>query len=141
MRKGSDIGIHVFCDSLEPLLADLDKINLQYELKTVSIRKANKMVEYTHVYIDLAYPVELSVYPKLELRVTGRSSTDGKPIIRRSLDALLQLILDEHGDAWQAYINHDELAEPETEAETDTEAKPNTRAQRAKENMWQKNIT
>jgi hypothetical protein len=42
--------------------------------------------------------VELTVYPRGELRHRPRSSTDGKPIERLSLAAVLSLIDREHPD-------------------------------------------
>ena len=42
-------------------------------------------MDYTHIYLQADSPVELSVYPRAELRVVSRSSTDGKPIKRLKL--------------------------------------------------------
>ena len=42
-------------------------------------------MDYTHIYLQADFPVELSVYPRAELRVVSRSSTDGKPIKRLKL--------------------------------------------------------
>jgi hypothetical protein len=42
----------------------------------------NIFIEYRHLYVEADFPVELSVYPLIELRVTGRSSTDAKRLKR-----------------------------------------------------------
>jgi len=104
IRKGSDIDIHVFCDQLEMLYQHLEFLGLKYESKLVCIRRNNRLVEYTHVYLDFEYPVELSVYPAKEIRVAGRSSTDGKPIKRISASRLQSLMEDEHSEAWRLHV-------------------------------------
>ncbi|WP_250658431.1 nucleotidyltransferase domain-containing protein [Alkalimarinus coralli] len=107
IRKNSDIDLHVFVDEIEILETKLDKLGWAYTEDSITINKNGKMVSYTHIYIDMQFPVELSVYPRRELRVRSRSSTDGKPILRVSSSALLQLILDEHGEAWSQHIKQE----------------------------------
>jgi hypothetical protein len=107
IRKGSDIDLHVFTDSIEQLILLIVSLGWEYKKKQITIRKGSAFVEYTHIYLNQTFPVELSVYPRKELRIRGRSSTDGKPIVRVSTDSLLQLLLEEHGDAWRNYL-HDE---------------------------------
>lgn len=105
IRHGSDIDLHIFTDSLERLQNSLDILQWRYEIKQVWIEKNNRPVEYIHVYLDFEYPVELSVYPTNEIRIRGRSSTDGKPIHRLSISALRNLVLTDHADAWTEYIS------------------------------------
>lgn len=106
IRKGSDIDLHVFTDSLEQLRLDLISLSWEFEEQQVTIRKGSAFIEYTHIYLDQQFPIELSVYPRLELRIQNRSSTDGKPIVRVNSDALLQLLMGEHADAWADYIHN-----------------------------------
>ena len=82
IRKGSDIDLHIFTDSLEELEKHLYYLQWHFHKKQIVIRQGNKFVEYYHIYVEADFPVELSVYPLLELRITGRSSTDAKPIKR-----------------------------------------------------------
>jgi hypothetical protein len=82
IRKGSDIDLHVFTDSIEELESHINYLQWQYDKKQVVIRHGSQFTEYTHIYIEADFPVELSVYPLMELRVTGRSSTDAKRIKR-----------------------------------------------------------
>jgi predicted nucleotidyltransferase len=82
VRKGSDIDLHVFTDDIEQLEQYLQHLQWQFDKKQVAIRHGNEFVEYTHIYVEADFPVELSVYPLKERRVTGRSSTDLKPIKR-----------------------------------------------------------
>lgn len=63
-----------------------------YEKQDVSINDNGKIKYYTHIYLNLDFMVELSVYPEKNIRVRGRSSTDGKPIERMSYKKLHALI-------------------------------------------------
>ncbi len=85
IRKGSDIDLHVFTDHIEILETTLQHLQWFYEREQVTIKKGQQYVEYTHIYLEAEFPIELSVYPRSELRVVTRSSTDGKPIKRLKL--------------------------------------------------------
>lgn len=82
VRKGSDIDLHIFTDDIEALEQHLNHLQWRFDKKQVVIQQGKEFVEYTHIYVAADFPVELSVYPLHELRVTGRSSTDLKPIKR-----------------------------------------------------------
>ena len=103
VRRGSDIDLHVFTDDLEPLECYLHGLGWAYDVREVTIQKDGKPVDYTHVYVEDVFPVELSVYPRMELRRTARSSTDGKPIVRLRATALVELIRREHPSDWAHY--------------------------------------
>ncbi len=105
VRKGSDIDLHVFTDDVELLERRLNDLNYCYEKNRVAIRKGHNVVEYLHIYLDCEYPVELSVYGCNERRVRGRSSTDGKPIIRIKAQTLQDMIIREHSEHWAALLN------------------------------------
>ncbi len=104
IRQGSDIDLHIFTDSLEEFQLHLENLNWQYHLKQIWIEKGGRPLEYTHVYLDLEFPVELSVYPTNDIKIRGRSSTDGKPIHRLSISALRNILMNEHSDAWAGYM-------------------------------------
>ena len=91
IRQGSDIDLHVFTDHIELLETTLQHLQWFYEKEQVTIKKGTQYVEYTHIYLQADFPIELSVYPRRELRVVGRSSTDGKPIKRLKLADLEKL--------------------------------------------------
>jgi len=92
IRQGSDIDLHVFTDSIDALEQTIQHLQWQYELKQITIKKGERFVDYTHVYIDADFPIELSVYPTKEIRVVSRSSTDGKPIHRLKIADVERLI-------------------------------------------------
>ena len=41
-----------------------------------------------------------------DMRVTGRSSTDGKPIVRISADSLMHILFNEHEESWNAHLQN-----------------------------------
>ena len=96
IKRTSDIDLHVFCDDIELLTTFLNDEKISFEQNEVLIMKNNKPRVYQHIYIVNEFNIELSVYPFNELRVTSRSSTDGKPIVRMSKAKLERLIQQEH---------------------------------------------
>mgnify|MGYP000367009674 CR=1 FL=1 len=104
VRKGSDIDLHVFVDDQEQLDTHIKDLGWDYEESNITIQKDGKLIDFTHIYINRQFPIELSIYPQKELRIRGKSSTDGKPIIRLNYDALLQKIIDDHGITWSEYL-------------------------------------
>lgn len=109
VRSTSDIDLHVFTDNIESLECHIRSLSWDFETRQITIRKNNKFLDYTHIYINGVFPVELSVYPYKDIRIQGRSSTDGKPIIRLKYQTLLSLILQEHNKEWQHYLSTNEI--------------------------------
>ena len=91
--------------SIEKLELHLLSLGWDYERKQVTIKYNGKFREFTHIYLEHDFPVELSVYPTQDIRVQSRSSTDGKPIVRLSYEKLLSLIEEQHADAWDQYLS------------------------------------
>ena len=104
IRDGSDVDLHVFVDHIEVLFNHLSMLEWPYECREVWINAGGKPNCYNHVYLSFEYPVELSVYDTREIRVRGRSSTDGKPIDRMSASRVRDLLMTEHEDAWQEHL-------------------------------------
>lgn len=104
IKKSSDIDIHLFLDHIEQLEIQLDTLTWDYEKKDVTVNRLGRYIDYTHLYLERQFPIELSVYHTNDIRVRTRSSTDGKPIKRISSDRLLQTLLDEHGEEWSDYL-------------------------------------
>jgi len=101
IKRTSDIDLHVFCDDIELLTTFLSDENITFEQNEVMIMKNNKPTLYQHIYILNEFDIELSVYPVNELRMTSRSSTDGKPIVRMSKFKLERMIEQEH---WKTLV-------------------------------------
>jgi len=109
VRNGSDIDLHVFTDNLEDIEAYVHYLGWHFETRRVTIQVAGKNRDYTHIYYERVFPIELSVYPNNEIRVTHRSSTDGKPIVRVKPSALKQIIAEQHSLEWELYLETGEI--------------------------------
>lgn len=88
IRKGSDIDLHIFTDHLPSLTDVLDDHGLTYTIEQKNITKLGKSTVYTHVHLDLMFPIELTVYRRADHRTVFRSSITGKPIERANLTEL-----------------------------------------------------
>lgn len=105
VRRGSDIDIQVFTDDEEALERHLARAGRIFERERVSILKFGEVREYLHLHLcDMAFPVELTVYARRELRFRPKSSTDGKPIVRVPLAALRALLEREHPEELARYL-------------------------------------
>src|SRR3954464_7516346 len=63
VRKGSDIDLHVFCDS-PALVADLlEQAGLQYDLERKQVVKHGEARVFTHIHVPGPFNFELTVYP------------------------------------------------------------------------------
>ena len=111
IRRGSDVDLHVFTDQVARVEAAVDAEGWPWHTERVDIRQGNEIRSYHHVHLDLAWPVELSVYPLAELRARPRSSTDGKPIDRMGLPRLRALLEREHGLDWGRVLAGEEVPE------------------------------
>lgn len=115
VRAGSDIDIHIFTEDIASLEARIHELGWRYETDQVVIQRLGKIEEFTHIYIDNHYPIELSVYPMRDLRIQGRSSTDGMPIVRIKHMRLHELIMQEHSEYWVRYLETGEIVGLPTE--------------------------
>lgn len=109
IRCGSDIDLHVFADEDGAITARLASMGWPHETERIAIRKGGVIAVYTHVYLDRGFPVELSVYPRRELRVVGRSSTDGQPIDRVSPGRLAARARADAPELWRRYQDSGEI--------------------------------
>jgi hypothetical protein len=122
IRRGSDIDIQLFTDEPDgPELVAAER-GWPSTLERVTIRKANELREYTHLHVELQFAIEFTIYPRNELRHRPRSSTDGKPIDRKSISALRAILASEHQARWESYQSTGIL--PELPALTDAQLGP-----------------
>jgi hypothetical protein len=98
VRKGSDIDLHVFSDSVEAVAAVLDGEGIPYEIERKLVRKAGEERLYTHVHVRDRFDVELTVYPADKAHYVFKSSITGKAIERASIPELEQLLAQEYPD-------------------------------------------
>ena len=98
VRRGSDIDLHLFSDSVEPVCAALEFEGIVYDVERKRVRKHGEERVYTHVHVQDQYPVELTVYPEKQAHIVFRSSITGKAIERASIAQLEQFLTAEYPD-------------------------------------------
>ncbi len=98
VRRGSDIDLHVFSDSLEAVTATLDEQLLFYDVEHKRVRKEGEERVFTHIHLKECFPVELTMYAPSLLNHTFKSSITGKAIERASIAQLEELMAEEYPD-------------------------------------------
>jgi len=98
IRRGSDVDLHVFSDSLESVCAALESEGLSYEVQRKRVRKHGEERSYTHVHVAERYEFELTIYPSNMAHYVFKSSITGKAIERASIAELEQLLEREYPD-------------------------------------------
>lgn len=98
VRRGSDIDIHVFSDSLEAITALLDEQMLFYDVERKRVKKFDEERVFTHIHLKDTFPVELTLYATSLHSHVFKSSITGKAIERASLPQLEELLREQHPD-------------------------------------------
>lgn len=99
VRKGSDIDIHVFSDSVESVAAALEAEGIACEVERKRVRKEGREQVFVHIHAADRFEFELTVYPAKLAHYVFKSSITGKAIERASIAELEQLIGREYPDA------------------------------------------
>jgi hypothetical protein len=98
VRKGSDIDLHVFCDS-PALVADLlEQQGCQYDLERKQVVKHGEARVFTHIHVFDRFNFELTVYPEDKAHYVFKSSITGKAIERASIRELEEFLAREYPD-------------------------------------------
>jgi predicted nucleotidyltransferase len=96
VRRGSDIDLHVFSDSVEAVGAALDREGVSYTVERKKVRKQGEERIYTHLHVVDRFTFELTVYAENLAHFVFKSSVTGKPIERASIAELERLLADEY---------------------------------------------
>lgn len=96
VRKGSDIDIHIFCDSLSLVTNTLDEHGLQYDVQHKRIVKFGEERTFTHVHISYNHNYELTLYPEDKAHYVFKSSITGQAIERASIAELEAILREEN---------------------------------------------
>jgi hypothetical protein len=98
VRKGSDIDLHVFCDS-PALVADvLQQEGCQYDVERKQVVKHGEARVFTHIHVFDRFNFELTVYPEDKAHYVFKSSITGKAIERASIRELEEFLAREYPD-------------------------------------------
>src|SRR5579885_284274 len=92
VRKGSDIDIHVFSDSVGLITDLLEQEGYQHDVERKQVVKHGEARVFTHVHVPGRFNFELTVYPEDKAHYAFRRSITGKPIERASIRELEELL-------------------------------------------------
>src|SRR6266478_6422096 len=98
VRKGSDIDIHVFTESVGLITDLLQNEGFQFDMERKQVVKHQEARVFTHIHIYDRFHFELTVYPDDKAHYVFRSSVTGKAIERASIRELEELLLEEYPD-------------------------------------------
>ncbi len=92
IRAGSDIDLHVFCDS-PTLVADvLEQEGFRTQIEYKRVTKGGEERHFTHVHVKANFDVELTVYPSEKANYPFKSSITGKLIEKTDEAGLVALL-------------------------------------------------
>ena len=96
IRKGSDIDLHVFSDSIESVVHTLDEAGYVFDVERKQIRKHGEERVYQHIHIAGEHAFELTIYAANLAHYVFKSSITGKAIERMSIAELQQFLNHEY---------------------------------------------
>src|SRR5947209_2731201 len=92
-RKGSDIDLHVFTDSIGLVTDALEQAGYSFDVERKQIVKHGASRVFTHIHVHDRFTYELTVYAEDQAHYVFKSSITGKAIERasiRELEAFLE---------------------------------------------------
>jgi len=92
VRKGSDIDIHLFTDSVGLVTELLENEGYQFDVERKQVVKHGESRVFTHVHVYARYNFELTVYAENQAHYVFRSSITGKAIERASIRELEEFL-------------------------------------------------
>ncbi len=98
VRKGSDIDIHVFSDSVGLITDLLAGEGYQHDVERKQVVKHGESRVFTHIHVPGRFNFELTVYPENKAHYVFRSSITGKAIERASIRELEEFLGREYPD-------------------------------------------
>src|SRR5207248_7643870 len=98
VRKGSDIDVHVFSDSVGLVTDLLQQEGFQYDVERKQVVKHGEARVFTHIHVHARFNFELTVYPENKAHYVFKSSITGKGIERASVRELEELLRREYPD-------------------------------------------
>jgi predicted HD phosphohydrolase len=98
VRRGSDIDIHLFSDTLEAVEGVLDNAGIMYTVERKRVRKHGEERIFTHIHIADRFEFELTLYAADLAHFVFKSSVTGKAIERASIAELEQFLEGEYPD-------------------------------------------
>src|SRR5438876_4073309 len=98
VRKGSDIDLHLFTDSVGLVTDLLEQEGYQFDVERKQVVKHGEARVFTHVHVHARFNFELTIYAEDKAHYVFKSSITGKPIERASIRELEELLESEYPD-------------------------------------------
>jgi predicted nucleotidyltransferase/predicted HD phosphohydrolase len=98
IRKGSDIDLHVFTDSVGLVTDALEQAGYVYDVERKRVEKHGESRVFTHIHIGDRFDYELTVYADDLAHYVFKSSITGKAIERASIRELEEFLTREYPD-------------------------------------------
>lgn len=96
VRKGSDIDLHVFCDSPALVTDLLEREGFRYDVERKQVVKHGESRVFTHIHVSDRFDFELTVYAEDKAHYVFKSSITGKAIERASIRELEDFLKGEY---------------------------------------------
>src|SRR5262249_8676322 len=96
VRKGSDIDLHVFSDTVGLITDLLENEGYQFDVERKQVVKHGEARVFTHIHVYDRFNVELTVYAEDKAHYVFKSSITGKAIERASVRELEELLAREY---------------------------------------------
>jgi predicted HD phosphohydrolase len=92
VRKGSDIDLHIFTDSVGLVSDLLEQNGYQFDVQRKQVVKHGEARVFTHIHVFDRFNYELTVYPEDKAHYVFKSSITGKAIERASIRELEEFL-------------------------------------------------
>src|ERR1700704_4785336 len=112
VRKGSDIDIHIFTDSIGLVADVLEQAGYAFDVERKQVVKHGETRMFTHVHIHDRFNYELTVYAEDQAHYVFKSSITGKAIERASIRELEELLEREYPDMDLEAQLEEEIVDP-----------------------------
>src|SRR6516225_4763266 len=96
VRKGSDIDLHLFTDSVGLVTDLLEQQGYQFDVERKQVVKHGEARVFTHIHVHDRFNFELTVYPEDKAHYVFKSSITGRAIERASIRELEELLAREY---------------------------------------------
>lgn len=96
IRSGSDIDIHLFSDSVEAIVHELEREGMVFDVERKRVRKNGEERTFVHIHVQDKFPLELTVYASDKAHYVWKSSITGKAMERASIAELEQFLHTEY---------------------------------------------
>jgi hypothetical protein len=95
-RRGSDIDLHLYSDSLTPIVSDLEHYGYRYDVIHKQVKKPDGSHTYRHIMVNDRFRFELTVYPLHDRHIVPKSSITGKAMERVTTGELRMFLEQEY---------------------------------------------